>query len=289
MSALCSLDGLCLAALLAFRSGFSPAVERRRALRRSPAPGFETSRFAWDGTEATVLWKTDQPTTGEVRYWPEDDPSQTQAAPSPDQGTEHRATLSGLLPETAYAYEIAATTLRGETTTSRGTFASGSPGDSTPRLLDSQAEPSETTLGLSLIFNETVTVLVQYGTDPERLVRTARSDDPDTRHTLLLSELSPDTEYFWRAIATDLDGNRLEGKVQQAKTEPAGGGGPGEREIRITARQWNYAPGTIRVPAGAPTTVRLRLTTADVAHGFGLPEFGLNANIKPRERNGRRV
>ncbi len=47
----------------------------------------------------------------------------------------------------------------------------------------------------------------------------------------------------------------------------------------ITAKQWEFVPGTIRVKKG--DHVRLNIKTADVTHGFSLPEYGISQSINP--------
>jgi plastocyanin len=56
---------------------------------------------------------------------------------------------------------------------------------------------------------------------------------------------------------------------------------PGQqvREIQVTAKQFSFTPNPIRVKLGE--TVRLRLTSVDVAHGFSLPAFGINEVLPP--------
>ena len=55
----------------------------------------------------------------------------------------------------------------------------------------------------------------------------------------------------------------------------------GVREVRVVASQFDFGPEVITVRQGEE--IRLLLTTDDVAHGIGLREFGINANIDPGE------
>ncbi|MDT5156862.1 MAG: cytochrome c oxidase subunit [Acidobacteriota bacterium] len=52
-----------------------------------------------------------------------------------------------------------------------------------------------------------------------------------------------------------------------------------EQVIHITARNFEFTPGTITVKKGVP--VVLELTSADRKHGFSLRAFGVRADIKP--------
>ncbi|MDW7678494.1 MAG: hypothetical protein SCK57_12610 [Bacillota bacterium] len=55
----------------------------------------------------------------------------------------------------------------------------------------------------------------------------------------------------------------------------------GVREIQVLSSQFDFIPGDIVVRQGEE--VRLLLTTADVAHGIGLSQFGINARIPAGE------
>jgi len=51
------------------------------------------------------------------------------------------------------------------------------------------------------------------------------------------------------------------------------------KEFDIVAKQWEFVPNTITVNEG--DLVKLTLTTADVTHGFTIPEYGINERIEP--------
>jgi heme/copper-type cytochrome/quinol oxidase subunit 2 len=51
--------------------------------------------------------------------------------------------------------------------------------------------------------------------------------------------------------------------------------------IEITARQWEFDPGTITVKKGEK--VKLMITSQDVTHGFSLPAFNIEETLKPGE------
>lgn len=53
------------------------------------------------------------------------------------------------------------------------------------------------------------------------------------------------------------------------------------KEFIITAKQWSFSPAVIKVKKG--DTVVLKLKSADVAHSLVIPEFKINAAIKPGE------
>ena len=51
------------------------------------------------------------------------------------------------------------------------------------------------------------------------------------------------------------------------------------KEIKITARQFQFEPSTIEVNKG--DRVRLVVTSIDVPHGMAIPEYGINERLNP--------
>lgn len=55
----------------------------------------------------------------------------------------------------------------------------------------------------------------------------------------------------------------------------------GEIEFNITAKQFSFSPSQIVVEYGQKIT--LHMMSLDVAHGFAIPEFGIEEELLPRE------
>lgn len=53
----------------------------------------------------------------------------------------------------------------------------------------------------------------------------------------------------------------------------------GVKEFTVTAKSWEFSPATITVQEG--DKVRLKVTSLDVTHGFAIPEFDVNENLRP--------
>jgi cytochrome c oxidase subunit 2 len=51
------------------------------------------------------------------------------------------------------------------------------------------------------------------------------------------------------------------------------------KEIKVTARQFQFEPATIEVNKG--DKVRLIVTSVDVPHGIAIPEYGINERLNP--------
>ncbi len=53
----------------------------------------------------------------------------------------------------------------------------------------------------------------------------------------------------------------------------------GVKEFRISAPQWSFEPGIIKVNPG--DTVRFIVTSEDITHGFAINELGINLPLSP--------
>lgn len=51
------------------------------------------------------------------------------------------------------------------------------------------------------------------------------------------------------------------------------------KTFKLTAKQWAFDPAEIRVKKG--DRVKLEISSVDVAHGFGLPDFNVNQKLEP--------
>ena len=54
---------------------------------------------------------------------------------------------------------------------------------------------------------------------------------------------------------------------------------PKEKVIKITAKKFNYTPGTVTLKKGVPVILEFR--SQDVLMGFNLPDFNTRADIVP--------
>lgn len=68
-------------------------------------------------------------------------------------------------------------------------------------------------------------------------------------------------------------------KKEAASTKVEGEKAPEAVEIKVRAFQFGFDPDPIRVKKGQKVT--LKITTSDVTHGFGLPDYNINQRIEP--------
>jgi cytochrome c oxidase subunit 2 len=64
----------------------------------------------------------------------------------------------------------------------------------------------------------------------------------------------------------------LSGPAAPAGDEPA-------RRIEVTAKRFEFSPRTLELVEGEPVLLELR--TLDRAHGFSVPELGIEVEVKP--------
>ena len=55
--------------------------------------------------------------------------------------------------------------------------------------------------------------------------------------------------------------------------------GPPDTVLSIVMKKWEITPSRVQVPQGA--RVELVVATADIEHGLGVPELGINEPVQP--------
>jgi phosphodiesterase/alkaline phosphatase D-like protein len=158
-------------------------------------------------TSATIIWTTDEPATSQVDYGTR----RTYGSTTPEDATlvtEHRVTLTGLVPKTTYYYRV------------KSADASGNPAQSerdTFRTLDSaapviskvSATPSSTGNGATITWttDEAATSQVEYGLTAGYGLTTGQNLALVTSHVVGLTGLIPRTTYHYRVKSQDDIGN----------------------------------------------------------------------------------
>jgi cytochrome c oxidase subunit 2 len=73
--------------------------------------------------------------------------------------------------------------------------------------------------------------------------------------------------------------SEIEKGVKEISTKPTPS--TAVKEFTITAKTWEFTPGTITVNQG--DKVRLKITSLDVTHSFMLKDYGLNVKLEPNQ------
>jgi cytochrome c oxidase subunit II len=111
------------------------------------------------------------------------------------------------------------------------------------------------------------------GVDSEAAAGTETVTEPKGASVAVSSgegEAPADTE-----ISVPAPGADAESVVEAVVSQPE------VKEFTMIAKQWEFDPGVIRVNKG--DTVRLFVKSIDVAHGFALPDFGVNERLNPEQ------
>ena len=152
------------------------------------------------GDRLVVTWSTSYPTIGWLEYGTTPDCEQT-TQPSVSPSLEHSSTAEGLEPLTTY-YVRAAGAVGDFVDRSEVLTVMTAPPDllvSTPAALDTSA----TTITLSWATTTPSYSYLRYGESEGYGLATGTNAIPSTEHTLVITGLSPSTEYHIQAVATD--------------------------------------------------------------------------------------
>lgn len=165
-------------------------------------------------TSAEVSWETNEPATSQVRYGV----TSNYGSSTPNNTSldfVHNVTISGLTPNTTYHYQIASTDASGNTaTTADATFTTESvtiqqPQDTTPPVISqvAMAEILAHTATITWETNEPATSTLEYGISTSYGSSATISGSALLAHDATLTNLAPDTSYYYCIHATDLAGN----------------------------------------------------------------------------------
>jgi phosphodiesterase/alkaline phosphatase D-like protein/peptidoglycan hydrolase-like protein with peptidoglycan-binding domain len=165
---------------------------------------------------ALLVWTTNELATSTLEYGTTINYG-FQAQLEPDALLAHSAALVNLSPSTAYYYCIHATDLFNNTSNSCGhqfttEAASSAPivsGDTTPPVISSVADASITDAAATIVWttDELATSTLEYGTTTGYGSQATLDASMLLSHTATLSNLSPNTTYYYCIHATDLAGN----------------------------------------------------------------------------------
>ena len=168
---------------------------------------------------AIVTWSTDSPADGTVDY------GTTTAYPSQQKDatmdTTHGITLTGLTPTTTYHFRVASTDEvgNGPTVSGDNTFTTTATPDRTPPIITNLRVDGITDVYALVLWetNEPADSYVHYGITPDcPLIAGANEDVRD--HSISLTGLLPDTNYYVIVQSTDPSGNGPVNATTQFRT-----------------------------------------------------------------------
>lgn len=203
-------------------------VERRSAVQRVrtnpiPLPVWEITDLTSNATTSgiTVGWNTTgYPTTGAVRYGKSPDALSNRVEEC-GSGTSHSVAFEGLEPDTVYYVQVLAADDRGQQQSS-AVFAVRTQSIPLPEwtITNFAGDPAQTSVTLTWATAEYATIgKVDWGTSSGNLGNSVAETVAGKTHSLTVTGLTPDTDYFFRVTAADDRGQEKVSAVIRVRTE----------------------------------------------------------------------
>lgn len=172
-------------------------------------PALSDLRVVTSDTTAVITWKTDEPTTGVVRYG-RDSGIYLKAKASAEYGEEHSITLTDLHPSTKYYYVVDVSDRFGNTFYSEEhTFYIRSWSDPIPPTISNVKTTTVKDESITITWrtNEPATSVVRYGKASGEYSSSATSSKHVTSHSITLTGLLPNATYYYVISSADPSGN----------------------------------------------------------------------------------
>lgn len=176
-------------------------------------------------TESSIVWTTDEISTGHIEYGPT--ASYGQSTPNTSPALEHSRTITGLTPGTLYHYRIVAQDESGNVSYSEDrtleTSAELVAADNVPPEISEIDISNITTSGatISWVTDELAQGKVEYGTTENYGSQTPLATDYAINHSTIISNLSASTLYHYRIRVIDEAGNTFASPDETLTTDMA--------------------------------------------------------------------
>ena len=215
-------------------------------------------------TTANITWMTDIGATSQVAYGTTTAYG-TWSAYNPATTTSHMATLSGLVANTLYHFQVRSAGTSTATTTSADqtftTMASTTTDTTAPVISALTASATTTSATISWMTNEPTTMQVSYGTTSAYTASSTLDSTLMTSHTVMLSGLSPNTTYHFQARSADAVGNTATSTDQMFMTTTSTSTDATAPTISSIAAMASTTGATISWMTNEPTTMQVRYGT----------------------------
>ncbi len=259
-----------------------------------------TITYSVSETQASISWVTNELATSRVDYGTTTALGMTRTDATPK--TQHTVVLTNLLPGTQYSFRVASTDTRGNGPTQSAvlTLTTAAQADLTPPVISNVRITSLGTNAVAVAWNtdEPADTFIEYGTTTA-YGRTFHDPVAKTSHSATLTNLSLNTQYNYKIVATDRaenqqeDVNRTvttaaiadtEGPVPPAAITPI----PGSRRVAL---RWNpstsddiasyivYRNGAV-IASGIADTAHVDLSvTNDVTYQYSVAGVDVSGNV----------
>lgn len=222
---------------------------------------------------ATITWDTDVVATSTVGY--STDTNYGTEIGSPSYTTSHSMSLTGLTAETTYYFQVLSRDARNNTgsSTDSATQNFTTLADTTPPVISNlTAVATSDQAAVTWTTDEPANSLVEYGASVSLGSATTLDTDLVQGHAVTLTNLTPDTTYYYRVKSADAKSNQATSDTQTFTTT--------ETTTDITAPTIS----SISVSNITSTGAIISFTTNEAAHG--LIEYGETTSYDRGENNG---
>jgi len=188
-----------------------PPVESTAIRQPSDKRSSETLDIAVvsvDETSAVIKWQTDRPTTSQI-ILRDADGTRTQTEPGSALARDHRLTLSNLEAGTTYQYTVISIDADGNEIRQDGKLTTAKPVDTTSPVISAVEIISITESSITVTWStdEAATSQIEYGKTSSYGTTTPLDKTLTTSHSMVITGLSPSTEYHFTVKSTDANGN----------------------------------------------------------------------------------
>ena len=169
----------------------------------------DTWLYNSDNPIATITWTTDEPSDSVVKYGTTTALGNTTSDST--MVTNHKIILTDLLPDTTYYYEVQSTDASNNTATDNNngsyyTFYTGK--DTTPPVISNVASSDITYNSAKITWDTDEPSNSKVNYDTTTPPTSTKSDSSMvTSHTITLTDLLPETTYYYEVQSTDQDSN----------------------------------------------------------------------------------
>ncbi len=155
-----------------------------------------------------LRWDTDEPANSAVTFRSKESTGEYESLVDPAYVKEHIVTLTNLLPSTEYELGVSSSDLIGNEPTSVTTYGTTmAVADIEPPVVSSITEAADTDQAvISWQTNEPADSWVEYGTTTAYGIVASKASIA-TAHEIVLTNLTPATQYFYRLASADPAGN----------------------------------------------------------------------------------
>ena len=165
---------------------------------------------AQTGDQLVVQWETDELSTSQVDFGTGG--QLTENVSDATQVTLHQATLTNLSPNTTYDFTVSSVdpSSNGPTSSPQAVGITSITSDITPPVIDDASistAPSDDRAIITWNTDEGADSEVQFGTHADSLETSLSEVAILTAHQITLTGLTPSTQYFYKALSTDVSGN----------------------------------------------------------------------------------